>query len=74
MAALSDESGAELILTTEKDAVRIPDPVSWPVDLVVIGLDIAFQSQGNGAEAFDAFLARRLKAIVGGLTRRSDMS
>jgi tetraacyldisaccharide 4'-kinase len=29
---------AELILTTQKDAVRIPTGVQWPVDLVVIGI------------------------------------
>lgn len=61
---VSEASGAELILTTEKDAVRIPDGVSWPVDLVVIGLDIAFRDPDDGPGAFDTFLEERLKVIV----------
>lgn len=61
---ISEASGSELILTTEKDAVRILDDVSWPVDLVVIGLEISFQDPGNGMGTFDAFLEQRLQAIV----------
>ncbi len=60
----SATSGAELILTTEKDAVRIPDGVSWPVDLVVVGLDVVFRDPGNGHGDFDTFLKERLESIV----------
>lgn len=61
---VSGTTGAELILTTQKDAVRIPDEMSWPVDLVVIGLETFFRDPVNGRGTFDAFLECRLKAIV----------
>jgi len=61
----AEEAGAEFIVTTEKDSVRIPESPAWPVDLVVVGLEIEFEADGAGAVAFDDFLAVQLKSIVG---------
>lgn len=48
-------SGAELIITTEKDFVRIPPAVSWPLDLAVVGVEIQFPD-----DAFDEYIRREL--------------
>jgi len=61
---MSGESGAEMILTTEKDSVRIPDSTTWPLDMVVVGIDVAFPDDGTGAGAFDDFLGGRLKTLI----------
>lgn len=45
MAAM--EMRAELILTTQKDAARIPREVEWPRDLVVIGITPNFGDQDD---------------------------
>jgi len=62
---LAMASGADLITTTEKDFVRIPDSVSWPMDLVVLGLDVSFGTEGDGENAFDAYLQQRLRSVAG---------
>jgi len=51
------QSGAEIMCTTEKDAVRIAPRMQWPMDLAVIGVGISFV--GVGA-AFEAEIVRRL--------------
>ncbi|MBU2522238.1 MAG: tetraacyldisaccharide 4'-kinase [Proteobacteria bacterium] len=51
----------DFVLTTEKDYVKIADRVTWPVDLVVIGINI---SLGNYDNAFDNFLKNRLDELV----------
>lgn len=55
------DAGADLILTTEKDYVRIACPVtrsvSWPVPLVVIGIDISFDED---EERFVRFIMNQL--------------
>ena len=60
IARAANETHAEVILTTEKDDARIPRSFSWPVDLVVIGVNIAFD---DGGKAFDAFIDSRLTAL-----------
>ncbi len=52
----AEESGAELIMTTEKDYSRIPLDVKWPSDLVVVGVKIQFWDG-----AFDRFILEQLK-------------
>jgi len=54
-------SGADVFLTTEKDAVRIPDEFFWPLPVVVIGLDVSFV---DGIETFNTFLEKRIKKIL----------
>lgn len=49
------DKGAELIITTEKDFVRIPHAVLWPLDLVAVGVDIRFPD-----DAFDRYIRREL--------------
>lgn len=50
-------TGAELLVTTEKDYARLVRRHDWPLDLVVIGVRMAFP---EGAAAFDRFLQQRL--------------
>jgi tetraacyldisaccharide 4'-kinase len=47
-------AGAQFILTTEKDSVRLPTHVRLPLDLVILGIKIAFKP---GSE-FDAYIER----------------
>jgi tetraacyldisaccharide 4'-kinase len=51
------QSGAEIMCTTEKDAVRIAPRMQWPMDLAVIGVGISF---GGVGAAFEAEIVRRL--------------
>jgi tetraacyldisaccharide 4'-kinase len=50
------DKGAELIITTEKDFARIPHAVSWPLDLIVVGVEISFPD-----DAFDQYIRKELK-------------
>ncbi|MCJ8500742.1 tetraacyldisaccharide 4'-kinase [Desulfatitalea alkaliphila] len=51
--------GAELLVTTEKDYARLVRRHEWPLDLVVVGVRMAFP---DGGGAFDNFLQQRLAA------------
>lgn len=51
------QSGAEIVCTTEKDAVRMASHRRWPLDLAVIGVRLSF---GNGGAAFEAEITKRL--------------
>jgi tetraacyldisaccharide 4'-kinase len=53
----AEQTSAELIITTEKDYARLGHRTVWPVDLMVIGVEISF---GDDGERFDAFLKKRL--------------
>jgi tetraacyldisaccharide 4'-kinase len=46
---------AELLITTQKDFARIPRDMSWPLDLVVMGVEIQFAD-----EAFDQYIQQEL--------------
>jgi tetraacyldisaccharide 4'-kinase len=50
-------AGAEWVVTTEKDFVRLPDKMAWPVDLAVIRIEISF---GEAENAFLRFVGRHL--------------
>lgn len=54
------KKGANLIITTQKDFARIPQSVSWPLDLTVVGVEVQFADDG-----FDQFVRRRLKQATG---------
>ena len=54
------ESKADFLLTTEKDYARIAHRITWPVDLVVVNIEVSF---GNDDEAFNAFIKKGLKGI-----------
>jgi tetraacyldisaccharide 4'-kinase len=51
------QSDAEIICTTEKDAVRIAPDMQWPRDLAVIGAGISFGGYGS---VFDTEILKRL--------------
>lgn len=52
-------SGADIIITTEKDLMRIPHDVSWPLDLAVVGVAIKFSD-----DAFDRYILMELKRKI----------
>ncbi|MDO9565352.1 MAG: tetraacyldisaccharide 4'-kinase [Candidatus Desulfaltia sp.] len=51
---------AEFILTTEKDYVRISGKSSWPIEIVVVGIEL---SLGDDESAFIDFIKTNLKEI-----------
>ena len=58
IARSAQESGAERLVTTEKDFVRIPVKRRWPLDLAVIGVAISF---GEAEKAFLEFIHEYVK-------------
>ncbi len=55
------DSGAELLLTTEKDYVRIARKKNWPLDLCIIGIAMTFK---NDEEIFHTFIKNRLSELT----------
>ena len=58
---LSGKLKVDFVLTTEKDYVKIADRLTWPVDLVVIGVNISF---GNYDDVFDNFIKNKFNELV----------
>ena len=61
----ADSFGAEMIIVTEKDAVKIPDEVAkenWPIPIFVISVEVKFQA---GADDFKKLLRERLAEKIG---------
>ena len=61
----ADSFAAEMIIVTEKDAVKIPDEVAsetWGIPIYVISVEVTFQS---GATEFENLLRQRLAEKVG---------
>jgi tetraacyldisaccharide 4'-kinase len=56
------DAGAEIVCTTEKDYARLGHSKSWPIDLVIIGIEIAF---GDDEAAFNADIQNRLSELEG---------
>jgi tetraacyldisaccharide 4'-kinase len=52
----AENLAVDVIVTTEKDYVKIRRTAGWPVDLVVMGIDISF---GGDRERFQAFLVEK---------------
>ena len=60
----ADSFAAEMIIVTEKDAVKIPDEVAketWNIPIYVISVEVKFQA---GADDFKKLLRDRLEAKV----------
>ena len=57
--AAAARAGCRLVVTTEKDFVKICERIDWPVDLVVLGIDIAF---GEDTDKIKGFIKHRLGA------------
>jgi tetraacyldisaccharide 4'-kinase len=53
----ASNAGADCLCTTDKDFARVENRISWPMDLAVIGVEIAF---GNDESDFLAELSLRL--------------
>ena len=61
----ADSFAAEMIIVTEKDAVKIPDEVAreqWNIPIFVISVEVTFQA---GAEDFEKLLRQRLEKQLG---------
>lgn len=61
----ADSFAAEMIIVTEKDAVKIPDEVAreqWNIPIFVISVEVTFQV---GAEEFVKLLRQRLEEKIG---------
>ena len=56
------DAGADIICTTEKDYARMGHRKSWPIDLVIIGIEIAF---GDDEAAFNDYIHNRISEIEG---------
>lgn len=56
------DEGAEIVCTTEKDYARMGHSRSWPIDLVIIGIEIVF---GDDEAAFNAYIQNRLSELEG---------
>ena len=66
----ADSFAAEMIIVTEKDAVKIPDEVAredWGIPIYVISVEVTFQS---GATEFENLLRQRLAEKVGTRSRK----
>ena len=57
MFRLAKKTNVEFLITTEKDYARIANRVDWPIDLVVIGIEISFLSN---PEVFADFIKAAL--------------
>jgi tetraacyldisaccharide 4'-kinase len=59
IARAAKQTSAEFLITTEKDyaRTRIAQRTDWPLELIVIGVEISF---GKEEERFDEFLQNRL--------------
>ena len=55
--ALAKQADAEIILTTEKDWVKLGSNIKWEKEIIVMGIKIQFQ----GSEEFQSFLLSNLK-------------
>jgi len=53
--------GADILITTEKDAVRLLGGARFPLDLFVVGVDIDF---GTDANRFLDFLTRKVERMM----------
>ena len=61
----ADSFAAEMIIVTEKDAVKIPDEVArerWDIPIFVISVEVTFKT---GARDFEQLLRQRLADKVG---------
>ncbi|MFC1811253.1 tetraacyldisaccharide 4'-kinase [Thermodesulfobacteriota bacterium] len=57
---LAKDTNVDCLVTTEKDYVRIAHRIIWPIDLVVIGIDVTFEDE---EDSFNAVIRSRLKSI-----------
>ena len=60
------DAGAEIVCTTEKDYARMGHSKSWLIDLVIIGIEIAF---GDYEATFNAYIQNRLSELEGEVSK-----
>ncbi|MCF8066991.1 MAG: tetraacyldisaccharide 4'-kinase [Desulfobacterales bacterium] len=54
------KTGAETIITTEKDFARVVGRTDWPIELFVIGIDIEMKAD---TEKFKNFISKKVKEL-----------
>ena len=54
---MAEKEKAEILITTEKDYVRIAQRINWPYDLFVIGIKISF---GNDDARFFDYIKKQI--------------
>ncbi len=54
-------NNAELLVTTEKDYVRLPSGLSLPMDLMVVGADIDFNQD---RESWRRFVREKMQTMI----------
>jgi tetraacyldisaccharide 4'-kinase len=52
---------ADVLITTEKDHARITNEVIWPMDLMVVGIEVSF---GTEANSFFDFIKSKIEEII----------
>jgi tetraacyldisaccharide 4'-kinase len=52
---------AEVLITTEKDHARMSNLLKWPIDLLVVGIEVSF---GNQADRFFDFMQTRIEKFI----------
>lgn len=57
---LAKEANVEFLFTTEKDHARMAHRMTWPIDLVVVGINIFFESD---EKTFSEFVKNRIIKI-----------
>lgn len=57
---IAAKKNADVIVTTEKDFVKLPRDAVWPLEVVVVGVDIELM---EGDDCFKAFLKHSLQDI-----------
>lgn len=60
------KAGAEALVTTAKDAVKLPDASLWPLKLHVLDVDMVFFGK-----AFDSWLKEKLGFLAAGAAERT---
>jgi len=54
----AENTGADRLITTEKDHARIASKGPLSMELIVVGVEVSF---GNGEQAFISFIKNRLQ-------------
>jgi tetraacyldisaccharide 4'-kinase len=52
---------ADVLITTEKDHARMKNTVKWPIDFMVVGIEVCF---GNQADAFFDLIKNRIEKFI----------
>lgn len=60
--AAAQETGAQCLITTDKDYVRLSAATRFPLDLIVVGVELDFNED---AASWDRYVGERIDSLVG---------